>query len=352
MKFSKIGIKNPDYTEHSDTIFANVRCGAFKILGLFYSEEEEIFRRVPKAVAEATSEGVAHCARQAAGGRIRFRTNSPYVAIDMKNERFWGGGNLNIAGIGGVDIYDGVDFKGALAHDFTVDKYRLVGTVELGDGWHDVTVHTPPFCTVKDIEIGLAATAEIEEARPYKYEKPVVFYGSSITHGACASRPGLSYENQLVRQLDFNYTNLGFSGSAKAEPAIAEYVANLDMSVFVYDYEHNTPSIEHLRESHERMFLTVREKHPDIPIIIISAPRRPNLDGDELTRREILRTTCENARSRGDNNVYFIAGNEFFEGNVGEDFSIDSCHPTDAGFYFMAKKVAPVLRKCLEDSVK
>ena len=352
MKFSDFGVKKDDFTERGDAIFANVRCGAFKILGLFYSEEEELFRRVPKAVAEATSEGVAHCAKQAAGGRIRFRTNSPYVVIDMKNARFWGGGNLNIAGIGGVDVYDGCDFKGALAHDFNVDKYRLVGTVELGDGWHDVTVHTPPFCVVKDAWIGLADSAEIEEAKPYKYDKPVVFYGSSITHGACASRPGLSYENQLVRQLDFNYINLGFSGSAKAEPAIAEYVAGLDMSVFVYDYEHNTPSIDHLRESHERMFLTVREKHPDIPIIIISAPRRPDIDRDELTRREILRTTCENAKARGDKNVYFIAGNEFFEGNVGVDFSIDSCHPTDVGFYFMAKKIAPVLKKCLEDSVK
>ena len=352
MKFSEIGKKIEEYTEKEGTLFANALTAPMRVHGLWYDYEEGTFRRVTKEAAEATSESVKGYAKQCTGGRVRFRTDSPYVAVRMKNERFWPDFHITLTGLGGVDVYDGNEFRGVLAHDLEVDKYSLSGTVELGAGWHDVTVNLPPFCRAKEVMIGLSDGAEIEAAKPYKYEKPVVFYGSSITHGACSSRPGLNYENQLTRMLDFDYINLGFSGSAKAEPAIAEYVASLDMGVFVYDYEHNTPSVEHLRESHERMFLTIREKHPDIPILILSAPRRPKLDSNELERREILRTTCENARARGEKNVYFLAGNEFFEDNLGVDFSIDSCHPTDAGFYFMAKKIAPVLKKCLEDSVK
>ena len=96
----------------------------------------------------------------------------------------------------------------------------------------------PLYSLPKNIYIGLQKGAKIEKCEDYKYEKPVVYYGSSITQGGCASRPGMAYTNILTRELNVDHINLGFSGSARGEDAIAEYISGLDMSVFVYA-QHN-----------------------------------------------------------------------------------------------------------------
>ena len=213
------------------------------------------------------------------------------------------------------------------------------GIVNLGKGKHEITINMPLYSDVKEVLVGLSEDAEISHAPLYKYEKPVVFYGSSITQGGCASRPGTCYQNFLCRSLDFNYINLGFSGSAKAEDTIIDYIAGLDMSVFVYDYDHNSPSVEHYAETHEKMFLAVREKHPDMPIILMSRP-----SGDVKARIEIITRTYENALARGDKNVYLIKGAKLNS----KGGTVDGCHPNDAGFLRMAKRIGRDVGMMLE----
>ncbi len=92
---------------------------------------------------------------------------------------------------------------------------RVCGVVMGEDGnYHRM----PLYSGVREVLIGLESSAEISHAPLYKHENPVVFYGLGATHGACASRPGTSYENQLAREFDLNYLNLGFAGGAKADP--------------------------------------------------------------------------------------------------------------------------------------
>jgi lysophospholipase L1-like esterase len=183
----------------------------------------------------------------------------------------------------------------------------------------------------------------------------VVYYGSSITQGGCASRPGKTYQDIICRRFDYNYINLGFSGSAKGEDAICEHMATLDMSAFVLDYDHNTPSEQNLIDTHEPFYKKVRAAHPDIPIIMVTAPNtklQGNVNyagrGFLYNRREIIRKTYENAVAAGDQNVYFIDGESFF-GTVGRDScTIDNCHPNDLGFYRMAEQVWRVLSKIVK----
>jgi len=111
------------------------------------------------------------------------------------------------------------------------------------------------------------------------------------------------------------------------------------MSIFVLDYDHNAWTLEHLAATHETFFKRVRESHPDIPIIIIS---RPNDCPSAADRFAIIKDTYENAKANGDENVYLINGMEFFGGD--RDFTVDCVHPTDLGFYFMAKRISEELR--------
>ena len=127
---------------------------------------------------------------------------------------------------------------------------------------------------------------------------------------------------------------------------MAEYIANLDMSLFVYDYDYNAPSAEHLEATHEKMFLAVREKHPDIPIIILSRPNYKVPDDD--ARCKVIKKTYENAVARGDDNVYYVSGKELMA-LCGAEGTIDNIHPNDLGFFSMAQTLTPVIEKIIAD---
>jgi hypothetical protein len=149
----------------------------------------------------------------------------------------------------------------------------------------------------------------------------------------------------LSREMDFDYVSLGFGGNAKGEVEMAEYIAGLQMSVFVMDYDYNANSLEHLRESHQRMYRIVREKNPDTPIIIMSRPKQ--LTEKEKERFQIVKETYENALEAGDKQVWFIPGYELIPEEVMESAKVDGVHPNDLGFYFMAKRVKVELEGCL-----
>ena len=115
------------------------------------------------------------------------------------------------------------------------------------------------------------------------------------------------------------------------------------MSVFVYDYDYNTNSVEHLKETHEKMFLAIREAHPDIPIIIMTAPKWKAF-GVMKERRDIIETTYKNAVAAGDKNVYFLDGDDLMR-LCENNGTVDNCHPTDFGFASMGKAVCEVFEK-------
>ena len=129
-------------------------------------------------------------------------------------------------------------------------------------------------------------------------------------------------------------------------PPLADYINTFDMSIFVYDYDHNAPNAEHLRNTHEPFFLRIREKHPDLPVIMMSKPAEIYSE-DDILRREIIRTTYENAIAAGDKNVYFIDGETFYGEKERSLCSIDCVHPNDLGFLRMADTIEPVMRRIL-----
>ena len=220
-----------------DIKFYNALNNPFKIYGV--KHENGIFRRMPEEVAKTVSEAVNRIHTQTAGGRIRFKTDSKYIAINAKMiniERF---SHFALTGSTGFDLYDGKRFIKSFVPPYDIkDGYESL--IEFGSRkLREITINFPLYSGVQELYIGLMEDAVLEEASPYKNKKPIVYYGSSITQGGCASTPGMSYENIISREFDYDYINLGFSGSAKAEDEMAEYISNLDMSLFVYDYDHH-----------------------------------------------------------------------------------------------------------------
>lgn len=326
-----------------DCVFYDCLSEPFRVYGLI--RREDGFWRLPPDVAAATSKAVLSLSEACAGGRVRFVTDSPEISVRAKLRHLCKMPHFTTAGSLGMDLYADGEFyetflpKYDAGEDFE-GKINLKSRKE-----REIMIHMPQYTGVVTLEIGLVPGSTLKAAGDYRVTKPVVFYGSSITQGACASRPGNSYQNMLSQKLGFDYINLGFSGAGKAEPAIAEYIAGLDMSVFVYDYDHNAPDPAYLAETHPRMFNTFRAKHPDTPVVMMTKPYGRT---DWKERRDIIRGTYERAKAAGDNNVYFIDTREWTTKIGGWAGTVDACHPNDLGFYAMASALEPVLSELLK----
>lgn len=324
--------------EKDDMVFCNAAEKPFRVYGVF--RENGKYRRMPAETARAVSEGVYELHANTAGGRVRFRTDSPYIAIHAEMENVCKMPHFALTGSAGFDLYVGNRYTKTFVPPIDTESgYESIAEFD-GTVMRDITIYFPLYSDVKELYIGVQREAALEEATPYRNEKPVVYYGSSITQGGCASRPGMSYQSILSRAHQCDYVNLGFSGNAKAEDEMIAYIKNLEMAAFVYDYDHNAPSVEHLQSTHEKMFLAVRRAQPQLPIMILSRPKAV-LSAEERERRAVIETTYRNALEAGDKNVYFLDGGKLtaFCGNEG---TVDGCHPTDYGFASMAKALEQV----------
>ena len=327
-----------------DIKFYDIRKPPFQINGVFFEDGQ--YRRMPAAVAKNISDGVFALHANTAGGRVRFKTDSPYIAIYTKMPAICKMPHFALTGSAGFDLYCGDSgYVNTFVPPFDiVDGYDSVVEIKSA-GMHEFTINFPLYSDVSELYIGLSETATVCAPTPYRIEKPVVYYGSSITQGGCASRPGSAYESILSRRFSCDHINLGFSGNAKGESEMAEYISRLDMSVFVYDYDHNAPSPEHLQLTHEPMFKKIRSAHPDLPIVMMSMPR-PKLNQKQEQRLEIIRTTYRNAIQSGDKNVYLIDGRTLMQ-MAGNEGTVDTDHPTDFGFTSMAKTISEVFEQIL-----
>lgn len=334
--------------EKDDIKFYDVDDSPFKVYGIF--RENGKYRRMPETIAKNVSEGVYGLHSNTAGGRVRFVTDSSYVAIYAEMENLCKMAHFPFAGSIGFDMYEKTDDGDVYIHTFMpsvdiVDGYESLK--ELGDKkMRELTINFPLYSDVKHLYIGLEDGSTLDAAPEYKITKPVVYYGSSITQGGCASRPGNAYEAILTRRFDCDHINLGFSGSARAEDVMIDYLKNLDMSIFVLDYDHNAPTPDHLRNTHEKLFKAVRECHPELPVIMMTRPKY-YLTPEEEERRTIVETTYNNAINAGDKNVYFIDGKMLTGEDIRESGTVDNCHPTDLGFFAMARAVSDVMAKIL-----
>ena len=336
--------------EEKDVLFYNIKKEPFRIYGLYSPQKNTPYIRLPEQVANATNSGVAQLAWNTAGGRLRFSTDSPYIVIKAEMPKISRFPHMPLTGTSGFDVY--LDSDGGSR--YLCSKYPEVdakdgfeGIIRLGSRkMRSFTINFPSYNALNALHVGLAETARVAKGKEYINKKPVVFYGSSITQGGCSSRPGLIYQNMISRRYNLDYTNLGFSGSGRAELPIVKYMASLDMLAFVSDYDHNAPDANYLRETHSRMYDIIRESHPDIPYIMVSRPDTL-MSESFIERRDVIIDTFRRARELGDTNVYYIDGEGLFRGPYEDCCTVDGCHPNDLGMMKMAEGIGRVLERAL-----
>lgn len=316
---------------------------AFDLYGVDYCQDRNCFARMPLSVAENVSEGVKVLSAHTAGGRLRFSTDSTTLELRVTYEGLGVMLHMPVFGQAGFTLLeetdDGRKLVKVLAPNLS-DAKGFVATADLPQGgvMRNYILYFPLYNGVSSLTIGLNAGAKVGSGKQYRDIKPVLYYGSSITQGGCASRADNSYQAWIEKQNEIDFINLGFSGNAKAEDAMVDYLATIDCSLFVCDYDHNAPTAEYLRDTHFRLYERYRKARPDVPILFLTKPdgfRDPN--GKE--RAEIIRKTYLKARLKGDKRVYFLDGKHFYGIEERENCAVDGCHPNDLGFYRMAQAI-------------
>ena len=329
--------------ENKNIIFFDPQQSPAKIHGLIAGE----YNRVPADVRALMSDGLRDLSCQTSGGRIRFNTNSDILVahVEVLNEPSMA--HMPSSGSAGLDIFEGTgkEMKYIATRQPDCGKKRLDAEVSLAKGEKTLTLYLPLYNGVHSLQIGLAAGATLTAPPPYRRAKPLVFYGSSITQGGCASRPANSYCAMVARYLDSDFINLGFSGGAKGEPFMADHIAGLDMSCFIMDYDHNAPTPEHLQKTHLPFLQTILAKQPELPVVILSKPDT-TFTANDLARRDIIKASYNRLRAEH-YDVHFIDGGDLFGTDFRDSCTVDGTHPNDLGYYRMAQVVKPVLAKAL-----
>ncbi len=325
----------------------------FTLEGYPFYEANGNFVRIPETMLPLFCQNMQEICHNVAGGVLRFRTNTKKMALIVSYHEKWESSTMTQMADAGFDLYrhEGEkwyfagNFRPQIGEQFLDMEMVVSANAEV----YDYMLYFPLCSWVRDLEVGVEKDAVIEQATPRKPHRKALFYGSSITHGACATRPGLTYPATLSRELDCEMLNLGFSGNCKGEPILAELFAKLDFDLFVCEYGHNAPTPEHLAATHEPFYQTIRASHPETPIIFITMPdfyHKRRLDIDAY--RNVVYNTYRKAVESGDRNVFLIDGREVFPEAIRTDCTMDNCHPNDLGFRMLVNGLYPIAKPYFE----
>lgn len=327
--------------------FINSLTKPFITHGLIYDAKLGQYLRMPAEAAENISDSVKLLNKHTSGGRVRFKTDSGSVAIKCLQNHSLNMPHMTQTGQSGFSLYVDNIFYKTFIPPYGDPKTYDGFTVKVdfpNKTLHNITIYFPLYNEVKSLYIGLEKESFITAPDDYCIKKPILFYGSSITQGACASRPGNSYDAILCRYLDADYINLGFSGSARGEPAMAKYLAGIESSVFMLDYDYNALDLLHLKKTHNPLYTLYRKSNPDTPIVMLSKPDFDNNKDASIKRRDIIINSYKKCIATGDKNLYFVDGETLFGDTDRDGCTVDKVHPNDLGFYRMAETVYKAIK--------
>lgn len=321
--------------------------------GKAWSDTEYPYGRLPLRAKEKTTKAVWNNSHSSTGMCINFETDSPKIWVKREFlSKQLGEYNFNVCAFSGFDLYTkdaGGKFRmlATTPHNSSEkSEYRLTQT----DGKKRVyRLYLPLRNTLLSAQLGVEKGSYFR-AIPAR-EKPVVFYGSSIVHGAFASHAGLSHPSLIGRRLDVPIVNLGFSGAAKMEPEIADLLAEIDASAYVIDAQPNMGA-KLVSERCEKFLRRLRKLRPDTPILLAERVEHNRAwlipqEGNYVKQMwKIQRGIYDRLVAEGEKRMLYMEGENLY-GADGEG-SIDGIHPNDLGIMNIANRMTPILEKLLE----
>lgn len=335
----------------SDRVWYDVKL--LEVEGRGWNDTKAFYDRLPAKAEGVVRDHVWNLSRQTAGLCVRFITDARSIeaAWTLTSDKL-AMPHMPATGVSGIDLYARQDpWKWHwLAIGQPTGKTTQTKLVDgLPAGSREYLLYLPLYNGVESLEIGLPAGAKLARGDEYKpaYRKPIVFYGTSITQGGCASRPGMVHTAILGRRLGLPVINLGFSGNGRMEPEVAKLLTELDPLCYVLDCLPNMNAAE-VTERVEPFVTILRAARPETPIVLvedrtyadaflIESKRQRNADS-----RAALKAAYDRLTKAGMKQISYMEG-DLLLGQDGEG-TVDSSHPTDLGFVQQADALEAPLR--------
>jgi lysophospholipase L1-like esterase len=319
--------------------------------GSGWTEKKHPFDRLPAKAESLVRPPVWDLAQHSAGLSVRFVTDATTIAArwSLRGKRIEMP-HMPATGVSGLDLYvhgdDRWNYLGT-GRPTNVENNETVLVRDLEPIEREFRIYFPLYNGLEKLEIGVPSGTTFKPAPPAIGAKPLVFYGTSITQGGCASRPGMAYPAMLGRALGLPIINLGFSGNGKTEPEMAQLLAELEPAAYILDSLANLETAQ-VAERIPLFIDVLRQRHPSVPIVLLESVPYP--DKSIVAKRnnrfigsnDALRRIYNDRRERGDRRVYYVPSHSFL--GLDGEATVDGVHPTDLGFQRMADSLSLHLR--------
>ena len=317
--------------------------------GKAFADVEEFYDRLPAGVTTNVNGGVRSMKHHTSGMMFRFVTDSKTLKFRWipYNEGL-SMDHMPSTGMSGIDVYRFDMAKGKWLYVKTGRIWDAKKGGSLDISWTPGTpclVNLPLYNGIKSFTLGIDPDAKVEAPGPRRsgVDKPVVFYGTSITHGGCCSRPGLGFVNWVGRDLDVQVVGLGFSGSGKMECEMSEHLARIDASCYVLDCLWNMNN-NLVAERYEPFIRNLRAKRPGVPIVMAE---HCNVYGNAKDGKDrFIRKLYEKLVAEGWADLVYLLNDEMYTGDY--EGTVDGCHPNDLGMQSMKNAFGKAVREALK----
>ena len=321
----------------------------FRIEGTIISDslKESPYDRLPLSYKDSVRKPVWDLSKSSAGLSIRFLSNSSTISAKWEVLNDFKMNHMADTGIKGIDLY----FKNENQWQYLAtgrpegfhNQYTLVQN--MNNDLREYKIFLPLYDGVKNIEIGIDSTSIIKKSK-VNLKKPIIFYGTSITQGGCATRPGMAHTNIISRNLDIDVVNFGFSGNGRMEQPIAKLISEIEPLFYVIECMPNMISAENITKATIPLVNTIKKKNPDTPIIFVDHFDFSFSVLDNHVMRDInsmnraLKTEFDKMVGDGYENIFYLES----KNALGSDYegTVDGVHFTDLGFIryadFLMKK--------------
>ena len=321
--------------------------------GRAFNDTEAWFDRLPGRAKGVVRDSVWNLSRHSAGMLVHFRTDATQIHVDYAvTSESLAMPHMPATGVSGLDLYGRTDdgtwkWVAVVAPKAREIRQKFVDGLRPGE--RDYAIYLPLYNGTQSLKIGVPAGSKFQPIPP-RAQPPIVFYGTSITHGACASRPGMPHPAILGRRLDRPVVNLGFSGNGRMEIEVGRFLTEIDAAVFVIDCLPNITA-DDVNSRTQPLVKLLREARPNTPVVLvedrsysgswlISSQSERN-----LTSRSALKQQYQQLLDAGVERLFYVDGESLLGSD--RDDTTDGSHPSDLGFFRHAEALEPVLRKAL-----
>ena len=316
-------------------------------------ERKSWFDRLPATAEGKVTNAVWGLSRHSAGMLVRFQSDATTIWANytLRSDRL-AGANMTAIGASGIDLYARDDqgkwrWVGVTRPDKKAVRQEIISGLK--PGFREYAAYLPLYNGIEQLALGVPPAARFTPLSPRR-EKPIVFYGTSITHGASASRPGMAHPAILGRRFDRPVVNLGFSGNGRMDAAVGEFLVKIDAAVYVIDCLPNM-SAPMVRERCIPLVKQLRAARPDTPIVLVEDRRNTNSwilparNQHHTDNHAALRECFEMLKKEGVKGLLYLPGDDLLGHDA--EAATDGSHPSDLGFVRQADLFEPVLRAAL-----